>query len=96
VVDLDGVAVDLDLEVFSGDIRDLDACARLVVRDHVELAADEADLELAYELEVDGAALAGVDDPLLDGHAVLLLLRGADAAASVALKACVAIYRVWR
>jgi hypothetical protein len=68
VVDLEHVAIDLHLQVLAGDARDLDACAGLVVGDHVDLAADEADLELAHELEVDDPALAGIDDPLLDAH----------------------------
>ncbi|BDZ55150.1 hypothetical protein GCM10025870_22230 [Agromyces marinus] len=72
VVDLEHVAVDLDHEVLARDVRHLDARAGFVVRDHVDLAADDPDLELADEFKVDDPGLAGIDDPLLDGHGVLL------------------------
>ena len=35
--------------------------------DHVDLAADESDLQLAQGVDVDDAGLAGVDDPFLHG-----------------------------
>ena len=68
MVDLDGIADDLDAEVLDGDAVHFDAGAGLVVGDDVDLSADEADFERAHGLDVDDARLAGVDDPLLEGH----------------------------
>ena len=68
VVDLDDVAGRLDAEVFDRDGVHFDAHAGLVVGDDVDLAADEADLELADVFDVDDSRLARVDDPLLEGH----------------------------
>ena len=68
VVDLDDIAGHLDAEVLDGDAVHLDAHAGLVVGDDIDLAADEADLELADVFDVDDAGLARVDDPLLESH----------------------------
>ena len=70
VVDLDEVAGGLDAEVLDRDGVHLDADAGLVVGDDVDLAADEADLELAHVLDIDDAGLTRVDDPLLESHGV--------------------------
>ena len=68
VVDLDGIAGDFDAEILDGDAVHLDAGAGFVVGDDVDLSADEADLERSDGFDVDHSSLAGVDDPLLQGH----------------------------
>ena len=68
VVDLDGIAGDFDAEILDGDAVHLDAGAGFVVGDDVDLSADEADLERSDGFDVDDSSLAGVDDPLLQGH----------------------------
>src|SRR5690606_24734332 len=90
VVDLEAVSVDLNTDGLALDVVDLDTSARFVVGDDVDLAADEADLELAHEFEVDG--LRGVDEPFLGGHGLSFLWSLAVVvAASVAE---VELYRV--
>ncbi len=72
VVDLEGVAVDRDQQIAAGDGVHLDPGGRLVVADDVDLAGDEADLELAHRLDVDD--LGTVDEPLLSWTMLGLLL----------------------
>ena len=78
VVDLDLAVLCGDAEVLDGHGMHLDPCTRVVMRDDVDLPADEPDLEGADVLEVDHAGLAGVDQPLLGVHLVLLMVGCRD------------------
>ena len=71
VIDLDDVAAGLDAQVLDRDAVHLDAHARLVVGDDVDLPADETHLELSDVLQVDHAVLARLDQPLLVRHVFL-------------------------
>src|SRR6185437_14267737 len=73
VIDLERVAVDRDLQLLAGDLAHLDASGRLVVPDHVDLAADQTDLELAHHLEVDRLRLARHHEPAFLCHVGSLL-----------------------
>ena len=63
VIDLEAVAVHRDLEVFGGDAVHFNASSWLVMADDVDRAADQADLELAHQFDIDNLGLPGGDQP---------------------------------
>ena len=68
VIDLELCARDLDPQILHGDAVHLDADVILVVRDDVDLAADERRLQARDVGDIDDARLTRMDDPFLVDH----------------------------
>ena len=66
MIDLEGFTVEADEQLAAVHRMHLDAGARLIVTDDVDLPGDQADFELAHAIEVDD--LLAFDEPFLLDH----------------------------